>query len=136
LADWLRNEHHPDQALVMAGDFNIAPEEIDVHDPERWRGKVLFSEPEHQRLRALMDWGLTDLHRVFAGDEGIYSWWDYRFGAFARGWGLRIDLVLGTRSVVEGLQSVEVDREERKKSSGEGSPSDHAPVIAMIGGKA
>lgn len=125
---WLSESHDPDAPLLLVGDFNIAPEEKDVHDPERWRGKVLFSDPEREKLQAMLDWGLKDLLRVHTEAEGLYSWWDYRMGAFHRGWGLRIDLGLGTASVAERLAEAAIDREERKKSTGEGKPSDHAPV--------
>ena len=75
-----------------------------------------------------------DLGRRAAGDAvGPFTWWDYRMGAFHRGWGLRIDLILGSAPVAERLVSVEVDREERKPTAGEGKPSDHAPVIVTLG---
>ncbi len=132
---WIRGSHDPAQPLLVVGDFNIAPEDHDVHDPERWKDGVLCSVPERERLQALLDWGLQDLHRRHcpAADEpGPFTWWDYRAGAFARGWGLRIDLMLGTAAVAERCRAVEVDREERKESSGEGKPSDHAPVMATL----
>ena len=115
---------------LLAGDFNVAPDDRDVHDPEAWRGKNLASEPERERIRALEGAGLTDLGRAAAGDvTGPFTWWDYRMGAFHRGWGLRIDLMLGSGPLADRLVTVEVDREERKPSTGEGKPSDHAPVI-------
>lgn len=123
----------PATAIVVTGDFNVAPSDLDVHDPILWAGKNLASPPERERLQRLVDWGLTDLGRMHAGDAvGPFSWWDYRMGAFHRGWGLRIDLLLGSASVAERLVSVEVDREERKPSTGEGKPSDHAPVILTL----
>lgn len=129
LIRWLSESHDPGAPLLLVGDFNIAPEARDVHDPEQWDGKVLCSEAERERLRSLLDWGLRDLHRVFTDKGGLYTWWDYRMGAFHRGWGLRIDLGLGTVPVVNRLREVQIDRDERKKSTGEGNPSDHAPVI-------
>ncbi|RMH03091.1 MAG: exodeoxyribonuclease III [Planctomycetota bacterium] len=131
-ADWLAAAHDPSQPLLVAGDFNIAPEDRDVHDPERWRGKVLCSEPERERLRRLLAWGLTDLHRLHEEGPGPFTWWDYRMGAFPRGWGLRIDLLLGTAPVAAACTAVVVDREERRESAGEGKPSDHAPVLADL----
>jgi exodeoxyribonuclease-3 len=128
LADLLAK--HPQ--LLVVGDFNIAPEDRDVHDPELWRGRVLASDPERERLRAILDWGSSDLLRLRNPEGGIYTWWDYQQGAFHRGWGLRIDLALGTSPVAERLASVAVDREERKPTSGEGKPSDHAPVIVEL----
>jgi exodeoxyribonuclease-3 len=118
---------------VLAGDFNVAPDDRDVHDPVLWRGRNLASEPERDRLGALIDTGLVDLGRDAAGDvTGPFTFWDYRMGAFHRGWGLRIDLMLGTEPVRERVVSVEVDREERKPTSGEGKPSDHAPLIVTM----
>jgi exodeoxyribonuclease III len=121
------------EPLIVTGDFNVAPSDLDVHDPRLWEGKNLASEPERERIRRLEAWGLVDLGRRAAGEEvGPFSWWDYRMGAFHRGWGLRIDLVLGSAPVAERLVSVEVDREERKPTAGEGKPSDHAPVIVTL----
>lgn len=132
LGAWLQAEHQPTDDVLVCGDFNIAPDDVDVHDPERWEGKVLCSEKERSRLRELLDWGLFDLHRAHAPDEQVFTWWDYRAGAFPRGWGLRIDLFLGTQSLRDRVESVWVDREERKKTTGPGKPSDHAPVILTL----
>ena len=132
LAAWIEEQHSPAEPLIMVGDFNIAPDDRDVHDPAKWSGKVHASEPERQRLAGLVDWGFVDLHRRHTEEPGVYTWWDYRFGAFHRGWGLRIDLALGTATVAERLVEVGIDREERKKSTGEGSPSDHAPLIVTL----
>jgi exodeoxyribonuclease-3 len=132
LSEWLRSEHDPGRPHLLVGDFNIAPEDRDVHDPELWRGRVLVSDPERERLRSLLDWGTTDLLRLRNQEGGIYTWWDYQQGAFHRGWGLRIDLALGTSPVAERLAAVTVDREERKATTGEGKPSDHAPVIVEL----
>jgi exodeoxyribonuclease-3 len=119
--------------LVLAGDFNVAPDDRDVHDPELWHGKNLASEPERARIAGFEELGLADLGRAAAGDvTGPFTWWDYRMGAFHRGWGLRIDLLLGSASISERLVSVEVDREERKPTAGEGKPSDHAPVVLTL----
>ena len=127
---WVGDRFDPAEPLVLAGDFNVAPDDRDVHDPELWRGKIHVSQPERDRVAALMDLGLSDLGRQAAGDvTGPFTWWDYRMGAFHRGWGLRIDLALATDPVASALISVEVDREERKPTAGEGKPSDHAPVV-------
>ncbi len=134
LLAWLRRDHDPARPLVLAGDFNIIPDDRDAHDPERWRGQNLFSEPERERLRALLGWGLRDLLRQLTDAPGHFTWWDYRAGAFPRGWGLRIDLALATAPVAARCRAVEVDREERKKSAGEGSPSDHAPLVVTLEG--
>jgi exodeoxyribonuclease-3 len=114
---------HPD--LVVLGDFNVAPEDRDVHDPELWRGQVLCSEPERDAIRALFALGLSDLQREFSAEPGFHTWWDYRGLAFPMKKGLRIDLVLVSEGSRARALSIAVDREERK---GKGA-SDHAPVI-------
>jgi exodeoxyribonuclease-3 len=121
--------HRPDEPLLLCGDFNIAPEDRDVHDPKRWRGKVLCTEPEREQFRALIAWGLQDGIRRFTQEAGVYTWWDYRLLALERNWGLRIDHVLLSPPAAARLQEIVVDREER---AGE-KPSDHAPVIARFG---
>jgi exodeoxyribonuclease-3 len=118
----------PGDPLVIGGDFNVAPEDRDVHDPERWRGKLLCTEPEREKFRALLDWGLADALRLHNPDPGFFTWWDYRMGGFRRDWGLRIDHFLVTRPVAERTREVTVDREER---AGE-KPSDHAPVVLRL----
>ena len=134
LEAWIGATFDPAAPLVVAGDFNVAPDDRDVHDPDLWRGRNLASEPERDRIRALLGLGLTDLGRTAAGDvAGPFTWWDYRAGAFHKGWGLRIDLALGTAQVADHLVSVEVDRDERKPTAGEGKPSDHAPVVVTWG---
>lgn len=132
LTAWIKAEHDPERPLVVVGDFNVTPDDRDVHDPEAWRGQNLASEAERQRIRTLTDWGLVDLLRLHHAGPGPFTWWDYRMGALHRGWGLRIDLALGTRSVAERCIDVTVDRDERKPTSGEGKPSDHAPVIVTF----
>jgi exodeoxyribonuclease-3 len=133
LHDWARGSIDPAGDAVLAGDFNVTPDDRDVYDPDAWRGRNLASEPERERLRTLIDAGFTDLGRLDAGQgDAPYTFWDYRMGAFHRGWGLRIDLALGTAAVAGRLASVVVDREERKPTSGEGKPSDHAPLIVTL----
>jgi len=130
LADWLATMAGP---LLVMGDFNVAPTDLDVYDPALWHGQNLASEPERERIRRLESLGLIDLARAHAGDTpGPYTYWDYRAGAFHKGWGLRIDLMLGSADVAARLVSVEVDREERKPTAGEGKPSDHAPLILTL----
>ena len=118
--------------MVVCGDFNIAPDDRDVWDPAKWKDQCLFSEPEKAALRDVQAFGLDDALRLKHADAGMFTWWDYRMGAFHRGWGLRIDLALGTAAVAGRLASVAVDREERKPTSGEGKPSDHAPLIVDL----
>jgi exodeoxyribonuclease-3 len=117
-----------DQPLVVAGDWNVAPEDRDVWDPAAWRDQVLFSEPEKAALREVAAFGMVDALREKNQEAGVYTWWDYRMGAFHRGFGLRIDHLLMTRPLAARLRSVVVDRDERKGAE----PSDHAPVIAEL----
>ncbi len=119
----------PAQDLVVCGDLNIAPEARDVWDPEQWRGQVMFTEPERECFRALVGWGLTDALRIRRPDDGgLYTWWDYRAGAFHRNWGLRIDHILVSPSLARRSPAVEIDRDERKGPK----PSDHVPVVATL----
>jgi exodeoxyribonuclease-3 len=110
----------------VLGDFNIAPEDRDVHDPEEWRGKILCSDPERAALGALLDLGLRDLFRLFDQEERLFSWWDYRRLGFRRNHGLRIDLLLGSKSLAEACTACRIDKEPRKLER----PSDHTPVVA------
>jgi len=114
--------------VLICGDFNVAPEDRDVHDPDAWRGRLLFHPDEQEALRHLMAWGLVDAFRLHETRGGHYTWWDYRAGAFHRGWGLRIDLVLMTEALAARCRSVTIDRDARKGEK----PSDHAPVIADL----
>jgi exodeoxyribonuclease-3 len=118
----------PDDQVVVTGDFNIAPTDIDVYDPSKFIGATHVSQPERDELQALCDWGMVDLFREHHADAKLYSWWDYRAGDFHQGRGLRIDLVLGTKPVAERCTFSVVDRNARKGQS----PSDHAPVIVDL----
>ena len=126
LRGWLADELAAHRHLVVVGDFNIAPADADVHDPEEWRGKILFSEPEHAALKRLLELGLTDTFRLFPQEEGVFSWWDYRMNNFRRNRGLRIDLILANRAMAERCTASRVDVEPRRLER----PSDHAPVVA------
>jgi exodeoxyribonuclease III len=126
LAGWLGRELHGGGRLVVLGDFNIAPEDRDVHDPAAWVGSVHVSEPERASLRRLLDLGLIDVFRRFEQPPETFSWWDYRMGAFRRNLGLRIDLVLAQPELAGACTACSVDREPRRAER----PSDHAPVIA------
>lgn len=119
----------PQGPCVVLGDFNIAPDERDVHDVEKWTGSIHFTDEEHQRLAALEALGLTDLFRLHHQEGGLFSWWDYRGGAFPRDHGLRIDLALGSQVAAERCLGASMDREERKKGSWESKASDHIPLI-------
>ena len=115
--------------VLVCGDFNVAPEDRDVHDPELWRGQLLFHPDEQAALRDLMSWGLADAFRLREPAGGHYSWWDYRGGAFHKGHGLRIDLILVTGPVAQRCERVVIDRDARKGPQ----PSDHAPVVIDLG---
>jgi exodeoxyribonuclease-3 len=128
LRDFLAASASPSDRLLLLGDFNIAPEERDVHKPELWRGKIHFHPKEHKALARLTSWGLFDLFRKHHEEGGFYSWWDYRQLAFPKNNGLRIDLVLGTAPVLERCTGSRIDRDERKGES----PSDHVPVVVEI----
>jgi len=128
LLAWLDDETTPEDDVVMCGDFNIAPEDCDVYDPEAWRDQVLCTAPERERFRRLIDWGLTDALRHFDSSDKAYTWWDYRAAMFRRGLGMRIDHHLVSRSVLERATGVEIDREARKGEK----PSDHAPVTLVL----
>ncbi len=116
--------HH--SRVVVMGDFNIAPDDRDVHDPAEWAGKVLCSEPEREALERVLALGFVDTFRLFDQEDGIYSWWDYRAGGFRRKRGLRIDLVLASEALAPACRASWVDIEPRRNER----PSDHAPAVA------
>ncbi len=126
LGDWLAEELRQHPQLIVLGDFNIAPEDRDVHDPAKWLGSVHVSEPERQALRALQALGLVDVFRSFEQPPATFSWWDYRMMAFRRNHGLRIDLILASQALATTCTACVVDRTPRKAER----PSDHAPVVA------
>ena len=123
---WLRQTHRPNDALAIGGDFNIAPTDDDVWDSAACHGGTHVSPKERAALEGMMGWGLVDGYRREHQESGRYSWWDYRAGAFHKGWGMRIDLVLVTAAVAGRIVGAEIDREARK---GKPIPSDHAPVV-------
>jgi len=125
----LERDTTPGADVVVAGDFNIAPTDVDVYDPRKFVGATHVSEPERSRLTTLKNWGLTDLFRQQHPDaSSVYSWWDYRAGDFHQGRGLRIDLVLGSASIASRVEWAMIDRNARKGDK----PSDHAPVIVDL----
>lgn len=129
LLRWLRAQSDEGgEPIALLGDFNIAPEERDVHDPKLWEGQVLFSEPERERFRALLSLGMVDAFRLFDQPEKSYTWWDYRMMAFRRNMGLRIDHILVAQALRDRVRSCRIDRDMRKREQ----PSDHAPVVAQI----
>jgi len=128
LKSWLQKELVKYPKLVLLGDFNIAPEDRDVHDPEAWNGQVLCSQSERDAFRKLLDLGLVDSFRLFDQPEKTYTWWDYRMMAFRRNRGLRIDHVLLSNELAHFCSACKVDKTARKHER----PSDHAPVIAEL----
>lgn len=112
--------------LIILGDFNIAPEDQDVHDPAAWEGNVLVSEPERDEFRKLLAAGFSDCFRLFKQEEKSYSWWDYRAAAFRRNRGLRIDHILASQPLASRCLNCRIDKEPRALER----PSDHVPVIA------
>lgn len=128
LREWLREELKLHPRMAVVGDFNIAPEDRDVHDPEEWRGQVLCSEPERDKFRALLELGFVDVFRGFEQPERAYSWWDYRAAGFRRNRGLRIDLVLASPALAAACDGSGIDPEPRRLEQ----PSDHAPVWATF----
>ncbi len=127
----LEARHDAAAPTVLCGDFNIVPAAIDSWDEAGHEGHIFHTDAERERMASLAKWGFVDLYREKHPDEQAFSWWDYRGGAFHRGHGLRIDLILGTRPVLERTGDVSIDRDYRKKKEGL-TASDHAPVIAEL----
>jgi exodeoxyribonuclease-3 len=125
LAEEIRR--HPN--LVVLGDFNIAPDDRDVHDPAAWRDQILCSTPERDALKAMLDLGLHDSFRLFNDEAGHFSWWDYRQAAFRRNLGLRIDLILASNALRAHCRGSVIDRTPRTWER----PSDHAPAVLELG---
>jgi exodeoxyribonuclease-3 len=128
LAAFLREELHAWPRLALLGDYNIAPEDRDVHDPVAWKDQILCSEPERAAFRQLLDLGLVDAFRLFEQPPKLYSWWDYRQMGFRLNRGLRIDHILLSKSLAAACRGCAIDKAPRKLER----PSDHAPVIATL----
>jgi exodeoxyribonuclease-3 len=126
--DWLKEELVQHPRLAVLGDFNIAPENRDVHDPAALEGKVLFSKPEREAFGGLIGLGLKDSFRLFEQPEKSFSWWDYRMNAFRRKLGLRIDHILLSEELAKACTACTIDIEPRRNER----PSDHAPVVAEL----
>lgn len=123
----------PRDDIVLAGDFNVAPDDRDVANPEWWGGSVLCHPSAREALERLRDWGLVDVFRRVHPEDRVYSWWDYKLRAFEKDDGLRIDHIFATDTTAERATAARIDREERIDSAAE-KPSDHAPVIAEFSG--
>jgi exodeoxyribonuclease-3 len=125
---WLGEELAANPQLALAGDFNIAPEDRDVHNPAAWAGQILCSAPERNAFQHMLDLGLKDSFRLFEQPEKSFSWWDYRMLGFQKNQGLRIDHILLSTPLATRCTAAGIDREMRKRER----PSDHAPVFATI----
>jgi exodeoxyribonuclease-3 len=130
LRRYLDTRHQPGEPLVLGGDWNVAPTDLDTYDPKEWEGQTLFTAKEKAALQRVCDFGLKDSFRQLYPDVQKFSWWDYRMLAFPKNRGLRIDHLYVTAPLVPRLVQVDVDREERKGKQ----PSDHAPVWLELRG--
>ena len=128
LRDWLLDELQAHPRIAVLGDFNVAPEERDVHDPAAWEGRIHFSLPEREALANLFETGFVDAFRLFEQPEKSFSWWDYRMLSFRRNLGLRIDHVLLSPALAPECRACTIDVAPRKLER----PSDHAPVICEL----
>jgi exodeoxyribonuclease-3 len=126
LQRWLEETRRPEEALIMGGDYNVAPTDADVWDPARCHGGTHVSPPEREAFARLLRWGFVDSYRRLHAEGDRYSWWDYRAGMFHKNYGMRIDHLLATAPIAARVVWAEIDREARK---GKPIPSDHAPVI-------
>lgn len=126
ITEWLAYESERFPKLVVLGDFNIAPDDRDVHDPDAWRDSILCSTPERDALRKILDLGLQDCFRKHQPESGFFSWFDYRAASFRRNRGLRIDLILASETLFTNCTASQIDLEPRRWER----PSDHAPVVA------
>lgn len=126
LHEFVRQQLASYERVLVTGDFNIAPADEDVHDPQQWQDAILCSEPERDQLRKLIELGLHDAFRLFDQPEQSFSWWDYRAAGFRRGLGLRIDLILVSDALRAICKSCIIDKEPRRWEK----PSDHTPVMA------
>jgi exodeoxyribonuclease III len=126
LGRWLAEASDPKAAIVLGGDFNVAPEDADVWDPAACHGGTHVSEPERLAFGRLCRWGLTDAYRRHHPEPGRYTWWDYRAGNFHKNFGMRIDHLLVSAPLAGRIVWAEIDREARK---GKPIPSDHAPLV-------
>jgi exodeoxyribonuclease III len=128
LHDWVRDElvRHP--ALVLMGDFNVAPEDRDVHDPVAWAGQIHCTPEERAQFQRLLALGMTDAFRLFEQPPKSWSWWDYRNLAFRRNQGLRIDHILVSETLRPRVKACVIDKTPRRNER----PSDHAPVVIEL----
>ena len=128
LSRWLEETQDPADDLLIGGDFNVAPDDLDVYDPGAYVGATHVSPPERDALARLRAWGLLDVVRPFHPEAGFYTWWDYRAGNFHKNLGMRIDHLYASRSVAARVVAAERDRDARKGKL----PSDHAPLYVDL----
>lgn len=128
LTNWLKMELVVHPKLVLLGDYNIAPEDRDCHDPAAWLGQVLVSPAEREAFQSLVNLGLHDSFRLFEQDEKSFSWWDYRMMGFRRNFGMRIDHILVSNALKSACIAATIDKTPRKLER----PSDHTPVLLEI----
>ena len=126
VTDYIGTQLRDHERFIVLGDFNIAPADEDVHDPEAWHERILCSTPEREALGRMLGLGLQDTFRLFPQEEKSFSWWDYRAAAFRRNMGLRIDLILASQSLAENCTACHIDKAPRRLER----PSDHTPVVA------
>ena len=128
LREWVRAEMAVHPQLVLMGDYNIAPEDRDVHDPAAWAGQILCTPQEREHFAALTELGLSDAFRLFEQPPKCWSWWDYRNLAFRKNQGLRIDHILVSAALKPRVQACHIDKLPRKNER----PIDHAPVLVTL----
>ena len=128
LTNWLESELSKYPKLVLLGDYNIAPEDRDCHDPAAWVGQILVSPPERQAFQKLIALGLHDSFRLFDQAEKSFSWWDYRMMGFRRNFGMRIDHILVSDALKNSCTAAYIDKLPRKLER----PSDHTPVVLEL----
>jgi exodeoxyribonuclease-3 len=126
VTEFIEKQIQEHEYVVVLGDFNIAPDDRDVYDPNYWRGKILCTDKERAKLENILDLGFDDSFRLLHDGAGYYSWWDYRMAGFQRNLGLRIDLILTNEAMSEMLTSAYIDKAPRAWER----PSDHTPVVA------
>jgi len=125
LRQFLDEHYDRTKPVLLCGDFNVAPEDRDVHDVRLWQGRIMFSDQERATLQQIKDWGFTDAFRLHEEASGKFTWWDYRAGAFRRNLGLRIDHIWISDPLVSRNVRTWIDMEPRTWEK----PSDHAPVL-------
>ena len=126
VTDYIATQLKDHEHFVVLGDFNIAPADEDVHDPDAWHERILCSTPEREALGRMLELGMKDTFRLFPQEEKSFSWWDYRAAAFRRNMGLRIDLILASHALAGQCTACHIDKAPRRLER----PSDHTPVLA------